>query len=76
MLTLADAFREEGHKEGFQKGEKYVLSRLISKKYHRPKEEFTSILNRLTEEKLEELGEKILMTDTWDKLLNWLENPK
>ncbi len=72
MLTLADAFREEG----LQQGEKNVLSRQISKKYRRPKEEFTGMLDRLTVEELEELGEKILMTDTWDKLLNWLENPK
>ncbi len=67
---------KQGIQKGIQKGEKKILIRMISKKYQQPKETFTGLLDRLTEEELEELGEKILFSDTWENVLNWLEKPE
>ena len=65
----------EGIQQGIQQGMKNVLIRMISKKYQQPKEAFIDLLEHLTEEELEELEEKILFSDTWKTIINWLEKP-
>ena len=73
ISMLAQYIREKAFQEGLQKGKSAVLCRQISNRYRIPSEKLTGYLEKLNEEQLLELGEKILVWDSFESVQEWLD---
>ena len=66
--------REEGREEGQITQARALVTRLLKRKFPDRIEEIRSLVERLSLSALEELTETIFELDTWEDVLNGLEN--
>ncbi len=71
---LAQYIEEKGIQKGIEKGEISLLTKQIARKYNLEPNEFSDLLKNLKVEELENLGEKIVDYDEWERVLEWIKN--
>lgn len=67
---------KRGVQQGVQQGKAMLLSRQMAKRYHLSPEMLTIQWESLNDDELLELGDKILEWDSFDRILQWIEQRK
>jgi len=67
---------KRGMEQGVQQGKAMLLSRQMAKRYHISPEMLTIQWESLNDDELSELGDKILEWDSFDMILQWVEQRK
>jgi hypothetical protein len=77
-MTTYEQLRQEGEEIGLRKGEQIgasrVLIRQLSKRFPGDTAHLIPLLNRLSPEQQDELGEKMLEVRSLEEMLEWLKS--
>ncbi len=64
---------KKGRRDGILEGEVSLLTKMVTKKYQLEPNKFSGLLKNLKVEQFEDLGEKIVDCDEWERILEWIK---
>jgi hypothetical protein len=73
-MTTYERLIQEGEQRGLQKGGSRILIRQLSRRFPGNAAQLTPLLDHLSPEQQEELGEKILDASGIEEIREWLES--